>query len=124
MPYALIPDGYTLKKVTKLQKQAVSSKRRHDNITALMANPNTPPVVGGAALLVVAPILTKLLWDAVENEIGNIFTPEQKMKVEKSFRFALVTNPATAPLVLGAEGLKLLGGAEDFFRERYGLDKE
>jgi len=39
MPYALIPDGYSLKKVTKLQKQAVNDKRRHDDVLAFIANP-------------------------------------------------------------------------------------
>ena len=48
MPYALIPDGYSLKKVTKQQKEAVDAKRRHDDIVALLNNPNTPVVVGGA----------------------------------------------------------------------------
>ena len=39
MPYALIPDGYTLKKVTKAQEQAVNTKRRHDDVLAFIANP-------------------------------------------------------------------------------------
>jgi len=39
MPYALIPDGYSLKKVTKLQKQAVNDKRRHDDVLAFLNNP-------------------------------------------------------------------------------------
>ena len=39
MPYALIPDGFTLKKVTKAQEQAVNSKRRHDDVLAFIANP-------------------------------------------------------------------------------------
>ena len=39
MPYALIPDGYTLKSVTKLQKQALNDKRRHDNIVTVLNNP-------------------------------------------------------------------------------------
>jgi hypothetical protein len=38
MPYALIPDGYSLKKVTKLQKQAVDAKRRHDNVMTFLSN--------------------------------------------------------------------------------------
>ena len=46
MAYALIPDGYTLKKVTKLQKQALDEKRTHDDAVALLNNPNTPLVVG------------------------------------------------------------------------------
>ena len=39
MSYALIPDGYSLKKVTKAQKQALNDKRRHDNVVAIINNP-------------------------------------------------------------------------------------
>jgi len=39
MPYALIPDGYSLKKVTKAQETAVNAKRKHDNVMALIDNP-------------------------------------------------------------------------------------
>ena len=49
MPFALIPDGYSLKKVTKLQKRAIDEKRMHDDTIALLNNPNTPLVVGAAA---------------------------------------------------------------------------
>ena len=38
MAYALIPDGYTLKKVTKDEKQAVNEKRRHDDVVAVLSN--------------------------------------------------------------------------------------
>ena len=39
MPFALIPDGFSLKKVTTLQQQAVKDKRRHDNVTTVLNNP-------------------------------------------------------------------------------------
>jgi len=39
MPYALIPDGYSLKKVTKLQLKALNDKRRHDNVVTVLNNP-------------------------------------------------------------------------------------
>ena len=39
MPYALIPDGYTLKKVTKAQEKALKDKRRHDNVVEFIKNP-------------------------------------------------------------------------------------
>ena len=57
MPYALIPDGYSLKKVTKLQKEAVNAKRRHDDVVALFNNPNTPIVAAGAALALATPLI-------------------------------------------------------------------
>ena len=55
MPYALIPDGYTLKKVTKLQKQALNDKRRHDDVLAFLNNPELMKqiIITGAAFLAV-----------------------------------------------------------------------
>jgi len=47
MAYALIPEGFKLEKVTKAQADAVNSKRRHDDIVALLNNTNTPLVLGG-----------------------------------------------------------------------------
>ena len=59
MPYALIPDGYSLKKVTKLQKQAVSEKRRHDDVVALLNNENTPLMIAGVLTTVLVPLVAK-----------------------------------------------------------------
>ena len=72
MPYALIPDGYTLKKVTKLQKQAVNAKRRHDDIVAILANPNTPIVIGGLVTAYFATDLAKDVVEKVEETVGPI----------------------------------------------------
>ena len=54
MSYALIPDGYSLKKVTKAQKQAVIDKRRHDNVVTLVENPEIIKqiIITGAAFLI------------------------------------------------------------------------
>jgi hypothetical protein len=53
MPYALVPLGYALKKVTKQQKDAVISQRRHEDLLALLENTATPLVLGlGIAALV------------------------------------------------------------------------
>jgi hypothetical protein len=57
MAYALVPDGFKLQKVTKLQKQALDEKRTHDDVVALLNNPNTPIVAGGAALFVATPFI-------------------------------------------------------------------
>jgi len=47
MPYALIPDGYSLKKVTEAQKKAVNDKRRHDDVLAILNNPETITLIAG-----------------------------------------------------------------------------
>ena len=66
MPYALIPDGYTLKKVTKLQQEAVNAKRRHDDVVALFNNPNTPIVAAGAAIALATPLIIDLVLKRIE----------------------------------------------------------
>ena len=67
MPYALIPDGYSLKKVTKLQKQAVSEKRRHDDVVALLENSQTPLVAAG----IVTAFLAGRAADNILDDLAN-----------------------------------------------------
>ncbi len=53
MPFALIPDRFTLKKVTKQQQDAVNRHRRHENVEALINNPEIIKqlIITGVALL-------------------------------------------------------------------------
>ena len=87
MPYALIPDGYTLKKVTELQKQAVNSKRKHDDVMALLNNPNGPPTIAAGALIVATPIIIKALWPLILEkleELGYHLTDQAKSEVQQA----------------------------------------
>jgi len=54
MPYALIPDGYTLEKITKAQETAVNAKRRHDDVLAFINNPELMKqiIITGVAFLI------------------------------------------------------------------------
>ena len=84
MPYALVPEGYTLKKVTAAQMKAVDDKRRHDNVTAVLEN-ETALKIGGAAVGALAigglasvfiPLLEQKvgdLGDDVKDAIGEVF---------------------------------------------------
>jgi len=95
MPYALIPDGYSLKKVTKLQKQAINNNRRHDNVMALLNNANTPLVVGGIVAGYFATQTTKEVIAALEAKLGAL-SQEVKDAVEEGVARAekeLVTDP-------------------------------
>ena len=56
MPFALVPDGFELKKVTKLQKEAVDRYYRHQNLNTLLENPTTVPLVASAITAVVGGI--------------------------------------------------------------------
>ena len=72
MPYALIPEGFELKKVTKAEEQAVNAKRRHDNIVALFNNPTTPPVIATGSLLIATPIFVTALMPIVLEKLEQL----------------------------------------------------
>ena len=113
MPYALIPDGYSLKKVTKLQEQAVNSKRRHDNVQALLENENAPLLIGAGALAVSLPLLIALFLDAQEEALNVTLTDAQKTTL---FNYANVSlGPIGIAQVLGRKvGKGLVDAVEGF----------
>ena len=87
MPYALIPDGYSLKKVTKLQKQAVNDKRRHDDVLAFIANPELMKqvmiIVASYLALKEANDLYEYLAEAginITEEVKNDYTKKRSVK--------------------------------------------
>ena len=47
MPFALVPEGFELKKVTKLQKQAVDKYYRSKSIETFLANPQAIIFISG-----------------------------------------------------------------------------
>jgi len=99
MPYALIPDGYSLKQVTKLQKQAVDEKRRHDNVMAFLNNETTPLLIGGIGAVALTPLILNKLINTVEVDLGISLTEEQKKIINAS----LLINPVTGPFVISKE---------------------
>ena len=101
MPYALIPDGYSLKKVTKQQKEAVDAKRRHDDIVALLNNPNTPVVVGGAVATFFGVRFASDVIQDLESK-GVALTDDVKQKVREAVDAA---NPLNVDVTKIAKGL-------------------
>ena len=72
MPYALIPEGFTLKKVTPAQQKAVEEKRGHDDMLAILNNPATTQLVAllGAGLSVA--YFLPLFIAALEKKVGTL----------------------------------------------------
>ena len=68
MAYVLIPEGSELKKVTKLQKNAVDAYNRHENIKTILGNEKVPLLVAGGIVLVSAPTILKLIFDALAKQ--------------------------------------------------------
>ena len=72
MPYALIPDGYTLKKVTAAQLDAVSAKRSHEDFIAILSNPATMQVVGTAGLALATAHYLPMFLEKLEEKVGSL----------------------------------------------------
>ena len=89
MPFALIPDGYSLKKVTKLQKQAVTDKRRHDNVMKLLENPTTLPTL---ATLIGGALVAKAVDDTLESLV------DQGINIVDQTKDAVKANVVSKPL--------------------------
>ena len=95
MPYALIPDGYTLKSVTKLQKQAITDKRRHDDVIAILENGQTPLVIAGLVTAFLAGRAADNILDDLANAGETVTETRQEVikdsvaKLEKE----LITDP-------------------------------
>ena len=99
MPYALIPDGYSLKKVTKLQKQAVNEKRRHDDVLAVLSNENA--ALGATALGAV--LASGALLALLKAELDKVGISEGDMaKVERAFLDASIVALPISPVFIPA----------------------
>ena len=64
--YALIPDGYSLTKVTKAEEEALKDLRKHEDFKTFLGSPQSGTAVGGVAvgvalLIFVIPMLKNFL---------------------------------------------------------------
>ena len=82
MPFALIPEGYELKKVTKLQKEAVDKFYTSQNVDSFLDGQASGELVKAVAI-VVTPIVLAALAKQVDLPDFNVtsFLNEQLSKV-------------------------------------------
>ena len=87
MSYALIPEGYTLKKVTKAQKDAVNDLKRHEDIKTVLNNPEIIKqiIITGFAYLAVKEgkeALTDLknLGVSITKDVEDAYTKKRTVK--------------------------------------------
>ena len=91
MPYALIPEGFTLKKVTKAQEDAVKDHRRHEDVKTFLGNETTPVLIGGVAIATLTPILITLFLQLLEEQNVTV-TDTQKEAIKRG----IILGPAPA----------------------------
>ena len=61
MPIALVPDGFTLKKVTKLQEQSLKDHRKHEDFKAFLSSSGSGKGLGlgfvGIIIMIIPPFM-------------------------------------------------------------------
>ena len=75
MPFALIPDGYKLQKVSKAQKEAVDKFYGTDNVKAFFDGPASGELVKAVAIVVTPIVLAALAkrgFEFTKEEIGEL----------------------------------------------------
>jgi len=85
--YALIPDGYSLEKVTKAQEEAVKDLRKHEDFKKFLGSPQTGTAIGGVAvgaalLIFIVPILRNFLKALADDDEFKGKTVAQIVKEE------------------------------------------
>jgi hypothetical protein len=66
MPFALVPDGFKLQKVTKLQKEAIDKYNSNENTRAFFEGPASSELVKAVAIVVTPIVLAVLAKRGVE----------------------------------------------------------
>ncbi len=82
MPYALVPDGYKLQKVTKQQKEAVDKHTSNEAIQSFFDGPASGELVKAVAI-VVTPIVLAALAKQIDLPDFNVtsFIDDQLAKI-------------------------------------------
>ena len=124
MAYSLIPEGFTLKKVTKAEKDAVDEyfgrERRGTYLEELLGNPNAPLVFGAVVLI---PSLIAVLL-AVLKEEGISITDDVGQKLVKLspayWLFKVAETGTEKGLEIGTDFNKFITGLGDVkYRELF-----
>jgi len=68
MPFYYNPVSGEVSKATTAQKEAVNSYNRHENIKALLSNEKVPSLIAGGIILVSAPTILKLIFEALAKQ--------------------------------------------------------
>jgi len=101
-----------------MQQDAISAKRSHDDAVALLSNPNTPLVVGGAALIGTGVFFSDTIIDKVLEALedaGEIISDAGKATIKTNSKNLLqgvlssALLPFTAPNILAQKAFQTAG---------------
>jgi len=106
MAYEAVPDDVEIQKLTAAERDALSRHKIHENINTILANENTPLLIGGVALLAALPILHNTFVQSLEEQ-NIILTDNQKEVLKQGYKLNLLVSPL-GPMILGKEAAKAL----------------
>ena len=92
MPYEAVPDDVEITKLTSAQRDALSRYKIHENINTLLANENTPVLIGASIFLAATPFLFDLFRKAAEDT--NIVISDKNWEEVKTGYKASLLGPA------------------------------
>jgi len=113
MVYEAVPDDVEITKLTVGQRDALSRHRRHENINTILANENTPLLVGGVALLAALPILHNLFVQTLEEQ-NILLTDKQKELLIEGYKVNLLVSPLGAQFLGKKVAESLYSSIKDF----------
>ena len=131
MPIALVPEGFTLKKVTKAQEDALKDHRKHEDIKAFLSSDGAGQgiglgIIGVALFIFMIPILKNFLKLLSEDDdfkgktISQIMEEEEKGDPEISFLRLLTVASTGIPETLMA--VVIPAPIQEEIKQRTGLD--
>jgi len=119
MAYEAVPVDVEIQKVTAAERDALSRYKTHENINTLLANETTPKLIAGLALVVSAPTILKIIFDALAKQKPEI--PNGKVIAEAGINYLTFSKDfGEAILDLGGPAIGgpfFEGEAEDFWKK-------
>ena len=119
MAYEAVPVAVEIQKVTAAERDALSRYNTHENINTLLANETTPKLIAGLALVVSAPTILKIIFDALAKQKPEI--PNGKVIAEAGINYLTFSKDfGEAILDLGGPAIGgpfFEGEAEDFWKK-------
>ena len=113
MAYEAVPIDVEIQKLTAAERDALSRYKIHENINTILANENTPLLIGAAGLALLLPALIEALLQAQEDALNITLTDKQKTDLLNYANVSL--GPIGIAGVLGRKvGKGLVGAVEGF----------
>ena len=117
MAYVLLPEGFTIEKVTKAEQAAVDEyfgrKRRGSYFTEFLGNEATPKVLGAVALLASLPKLLSIILPLLSRQLPGI--PDDAAELIDQTLFLKDLNEAIGEIIVPGGGIFFEGEAKDFY---------